>query len=262
MDQHGIEESSKISTVSATRCGEAVRRTTSRTEETISGRRAGLRRFEQRQQLEAQPRAAERELLGDQDVRRLGANSSSSSRARSALKASSSGVPSRRHRSRSALVGRAQRRQLMEARAAQRQARDGRAARHQQHVEAAAARARAKVAARRRWPMPSRCCTWKKTRALTCIVSGTFRRSTVRCPSPRAVKKCRQLPVELVRRPAGHVPAGRQRQQGADRGLVRHGDDRPPARRSRASSASGAPWRCAATPRPAAGSRARAVRPR
>ena len=33
-------------------------------------------------------------------------------------------------------------------------------------------------------------------------------------------------PVELVRRPAQHVPAGGQCQQGADRGLVRHRDDR------------------------------------
>src|SRR5258708_966531 len=32
-------------------------------------------------------------------------------------------------------------------------------------------------------------------------------------------------PVKLVRRPVGHVPAGGQRQQGADGGLVRDGDD-------------------------------------
>ena len=59
-----------------------------------------------------------------------------------------------------------------------------------------------------------------------------------------------------MRRPAGHVPAGRQRQQGADRGLVRHGDDRlaglgdlaPSSRRC-------APWPRAAIRRPAAGSR-------
>ena len=137
MDQDEIEKRSKVSTVSAIRAGEAERRTTSRTDDTISGRGfQRLRRLEQRQQLEAQLRAAEGKLLGDQDVGRFGAQQAHQRlRARGA-----EGLVERRaveaDQLAQAFVAGAQRRQLMKARGAQIERRR-RAARHQQHVEAA-----------------------------------------------------------------------------------------------------------------------------
>ena len=127
--------------------------------------RQASRGLQERQQFEAQPRAAEGKLLGDHDIRRLGAEQAEQASVRSRWNASSTGRR-RAGRDRAGSRRRAQRRQLVEARPAQRQALDRRAARDQQHVEAAGHSARASTAARRRWPMPSRCCTWKKTRLI------------------------------------------------------------------------------------------------
>ena len=157
---------------------------------------AGPRRLQQGQQLEAQLRAAEGELLGDQNVRRLGAQQPSSWRDRSVLKAASSGAPSSRLSVAQALVAGAHRRQLMEARAAQ--------------IERAAA-PRPRPAARRSRP-PPRCApaprrgghgrcpagAARERRRGSCAAARSARSSVDAVPSPCAEKKCRQRQSSLT----------------------------------------------------------------
>ena len=143
-----------------TRCGDIERRTMSRTDDTISG--FGRRACAASSSGSNSNRSWVRPKGNCSVISTSGASARNSS-SKLARPLGPEGVVERRAvepaQLAQPLVARAHRRQLMEARAAEIEAAAARRPRPAARRSRSAARVRARTAARRIWPMPSRCCT-------------------------------------------------------------------------------------------------------
>ena len=85
--------------------------------------------------------------------------------------------------------------------------------------------ASARSSARRRWPTPSRCWTWKRTRVHEVSPSGMLSLTSSTTPSAPSAYWCAQASRELLRRVGRHLPAGGESVERPQHALVGDEDD-------------------------------------